>query len=245
MMAAALYFRGDALVAGQAAAQAWGLLDTTQLLSDQDPVHVLLVGRNATPPPAVAVHRTRSVARQDIRWRDGIPVTSPARTLLDLAGTFAEDLELETALSAAFRNKLVRRTQLTDVMQRYPRAKGIATLRALLAQTESLHDTRSRYERKLLKLLRAAELPVPVTNVKVAGRTVDGLWPELKLVYEFDGWLQHREKFESDRLRDQLMLQAGHQVVRISGRQIDFAPYALIARLASIITALRLDAQAR
>ena len=86
MMAAALYFRGDALVTGSAAACLWGLLDSTQQLTDRDPIRVLLVGRNGTEPTGVSVHRTRAVARQDIRWRNGIPLTSPARTILDLAG---------------------------------------------------------------------------------------------------------------------------------------------------------------
>lgn len=241
MMAAALYFRGDALVSGRAAAQAWGLLDTTQAVGTNDPIEVLLAGRNASAPPGVRVRRTARIARQDVRWRDGIPLTSPARTLLGLAAMM-EDLELESSLSAAFRKNLVRRSQLGDVMDRNPHVKGIARLRALLERTESLRDTRSRYERKMLKLLRAAELPLPVTNVYIGTRQVDGVWPDLKLAYEFDGWLEHRDKFESDRVRDQHMLIAGHQIFRVSGRQIDRTPFALIARIASMITALRAGA---
>lgn len=143
-------------------------------------------------------------------------------------------------LSAAFRNNLVRRSNLADVMERNPLAKGIGRLRGLLQQTESLRDTRSKYERKLLALLKAAELPLPITNVPMGGKVLDGLWPDLNLAYEFDGWLYHRDKFESDRLRDQQALVAGLRTVRITGRQIDFGRYALVARLASIITAVRL-----
>jgi very-short-patch-repair endonuclease len=242
MMAAALYFRGDALVTGLAAAQLWGLLDTTQQPKEAVPIPVLLVGRNATPPEGVVVGRTERVSRQDIRWRNGIPVTSPALTILRLAAQM-DDLELETVLSAGFRKNLVRQPQLDDVMERNPRAKGIATLRSLLEQTESLHDTRSRYERKLLKLLRAAELPLPITNTWVAGVYVDGVWSDLKLVLEFDGWRYHRDrdKFESDRIRDQHLLIADHRVMRITKRQIDHRPYALIARVATMIATLRLN----
>jgi very-short-patch-repair endonuclease len=239
MMAAALYFRGDALVTEHAAAQAWGLLDSTQQLKDVAPISVLLVGRNATAPSGVVVRRAGRVAKQDIRWRNGIPVTSPALTILRLAAQM-DDLELETVLSAGFRKNLVRRPQLDDVIQRNPRAKGIATLRSLLEQTESLHDTRSGYERKLLKLLRAAELPLPITNTWVGGVYVDGVWPDLKLVLEFDGWQRHGERdgFETDRLRDQRLLIAGHQTLRVTARQIDRRPYALVARIASISTVL-------
>ena len=243
-MAAALFCGGHGLVAGDAAAGIWSMLDTTQQPAVNAPVEVLLVARNARTVPGVRLHRVKQLARQDVRWRSGIPLTSPARTLLDLAGTM-DEFGLEAALSMAFRNNLVRRSQLTDVMARNPRAKGVGRLRALLDQTDSLQDTRSGYERKLLKLLEAAELPMPVTNVTVANKTVDGLWPALKLVYELDGWRYHRDKFEQDRLRDQLVLIAGHQLFRISCRQIDFSPYALIARIASIITARRLALQER
>jgi very-short-patch-repair endonuclease len=239
MMAAVLYLKGDALVTACAGAQLWGLLDTTQLLDADDPIDVLLVGRNAQQPAGVRVHRTKALAKPDIRWRKGIPVTSPALTILRLAGQM-DDLELETVLSAGFRKNLVRRSQLDEVMKRNPRSKGIATLRGLLAQEEELHDTRSKYERKLLKLLRAAELPLPITNTWVGGVYVDGVWPDLKLVLEFDGWQRHGERdgFENDRLRDQHLLIAGHQSLRVTARQIDRRPYALVARLASIAAAL-------
>ncbi len=126
-------------------------------------------------------------------------------------------------------------------MTRNPYAKGIARVRSLLEQPESLHDTRSRYERKLLKLLQQAELPLPITNIRVAGEFVDGVWPELKLVFEFDGWKYHRgrNKFETDRLRDQHLTAARHHVIRITARQIDHTPYALIARIATTMANLR------
>jgi very-short-patch-repair endonuclease len=120
--------------------------------------------------------------------------------------------------------------------------KGVARLRALLEQPETLRDTRSLYERRLLRLIRAAELPLPATNAAAAGQMVDLFWPDLKLVVEFDGWQVHgrRTSFETDRLRDQRLSANGHQVVRVTARQIDRAPYALVARLASVITAVRL-----
>jgi very-short-patch-repair endonuclease len=229
-------------VTEHAAAQVWGLLDSTQQLKDTDPISVLLVGRSATAPSGVVVRRVCRVAKQDIRRRNGIPVTSPALTILRLAGQM-DDLELETVLSAGFRKHLVRRAELNDVMERNPRAKGIGMLRCLLEQTESLHDTRSGYERKLLKLLRSAELPLPITNTWVGGVYVDGVWPDLKLVLEFDGWQRHGERhgFETDRVRDQHLLIADRRVMRITKRQIDHGPYALIARVASVIATLRLN----
>ena len=239
-MAAVLYCRGHAVVGIRSAAYLWELLDATQQPWDHDPTDLLLLGRNAAQP-GIRVHRVSELRRDDLRWRHGLPVTSPARTLLDLAATMSE-LELESALSAAFRKKLVRRSQLEDVIERNPHVRGIRTLRSLLQRPETMRDTRSVYERKLLALLKAAELPTPLTNAMVVGRMVDGLWPDLKLIYEFDGWLYHRDKFESDRERDQLLMAAGYRVIRISGRQIDFRPYALIARLASVIAVAKRQA---
>ncbi len=238
-MAAALVFAGHAVVSERDAASLWQLLDTTQEPREDAPVHVLLAGRSFRPRPAILVRRVVDLPQSDVRWRRGIPVTSPARTLLDLAGTLS-DLELQAALAAAWRRSLTGRPQLDEVMARNPRARGIGMLRALLAQDEPLHDTRSTYERRMLALLEAAELPRPLTNVLVADKLVDGLWPDLKLAYEFDGWRFHRDRFERDRLRDQDLLIAGHRVMRISRRQIDLQPYALVARIASVITTLRL-----
>lgn len=239
-MAAALYFKGDALIAAQAAAHVWGLLDTTQAIREDDPVDVLLVGRNAEQPPGIRVHRTKSLPRQDVRWRNGIPVTSPARTILDLAATM-DALELEAVVSIALGKRLVRRSQLDDVMVRNPRTKGIGKLRAVLHQAEPLHDTRSKYERRLLRLLKLAELPLPITNTWVGGKLVDAFWPDLGLAIEFDGWRYHRgrDRFESDRLRDQHLTLAGHHVMRVTARQIDHSPYALVARIAATIANLR------
>jgi very-short-patch-repair endonuclease len=240
-MAAALHFKGNALIAGLDAADLWEMLDTTQRLTDQQPIDVLLLARSAHPVAGIRVRRVQSLARQDVRWRAGIPVTSPAWTVLYLASSL-DDLELETAASVAFRRHGLRSSQLADVIARNPRAKGVARVRDLLARPTSLRDTRSKYERKLLRLIAATELPAPVPNAKVAGHMVDLLWPDLRLVVEFDSWSIHgrRGNFETDRLRDQNLAATGHQVVRVTARQIDKAPYALAARLATVITTLRL-----
>ncbi|MGC9219898.1 MAG: hypothetical protein ACP5H2_00935 [Solirubrobacteraceae bacterium] len=238
MMAAALYLKGDGLVCGPAAAQLWSMLDVTEVLRDDEEVDALVVGRGARARPGVRLHRTGSLAREDIGRCQGIPVTAPARTLLDCAATL-EPLGLETVLAAALRKRLVSRSQLREVIQRAPRGKGAGALRALLELPGGLRDTRSLYERRLLELLSEADLPLPDTNVQVAGMMVDAHWPQLGLVLEFDGWMYHsgRTQFEKDRLRDQRLAVAGQRVLRVTAYQIDHRPYALIARLVSVIAA--------
>jgi very-short-patch-repair endonuclease len=241
-MAAALHFRGSALVAVRDAAEIWHLLDTTQRGRPDSAIDVLLVTGSFYPLPGIRVHRVPAIARQDLRWRHGMPVTSPARTLLDLAAVF-DDFELEAALAAAFRLGAVRRSQLADITDRNPRTKGVGRLKAVLDQASKPHDTRSGYERRLLALIRDADLPMPLTNAHVGEHMVDMLWPDLKLVVEFDSWGFHgdRASFESDRLRDQVLSTSGHHVMRITARQVDNSATALIARLAAIITARRLS----
>jgi very-short-patch-repair endonuclease len=241
-MAAVLRFKGDALASALCAAELWDFLDTTQRSHPRRPIDVLLVGRNAEAVPGIRIHRVKAIARQDIRWRHGIPVTSPARALLDVAPSF-DDFELEAALAAAFRRNTVRPSQIEDVMARNPHAKGVGRLRGLLDHAGRPHDTRSDYERRLLALIRAAELPLPLTNTFVGEHMVDMLWPELKLVVEFDSWAFHgnRSSFETDRLRDQVLSVSGHHVMRITARQVDHTPTALVARIAAIITARRLS----
>jgi very-short-patch-repair endonuclease len=241
-MASVLHFKGDALASALCAAELWDFLDTTQRGHPRRAIDVLLVGRNADAVPGVRIHRVKAIARQDVRWRHGIPVTSPARACLDLAAIF-DDFELEAALAAAFRRNAVRPSQIEDVMARNPQAKGVGRLRALLDYAGRPHDTRSDYERRLLALIRAAELPTPLTNAYIGEHMVDMLWPELKLVVEFDSWAFHgdRSSFEKDRLRDQVLSVSGHHVMRVTARQVDHTPTALVARIAAIITARQLS----
>jgi very-short-patch-repair endonuclease len=241
-MAAALRFRGSALVTALDAAELWQFLDTTQRPSSDRPIDVLLVAQGFHPVNGIRVHRTSAIARQDVRWRHGIPLTSPARACLDLAATF-DDFELEAALATAFRRNTVRPSQIADVIARNPHAKGVGRLRSLLDDAARPHDTRSDYERRLLALIRTAELPMPVTNAYVGEHMVDMLWPDLKLVVEFDSWGFHgdRRSFEKDRLRDQVLSISGHHVMRVTARQMDHTPTALVARIAAIITARRLS----
>jgi very-short-patch-repair endonuclease len=230
-MAAALHFKGDAVVGGRAAAAVWGMTDAFP-----DLVEVTLVGRNAEPQPDLKIRRVPTLHRDDIRSRHGIPLTSPARTLIDLAASL-EPLELESALAEARRRRLVSDTQLRAALERAPGRKGTAKLRELTT-VQILARTRSYYERKLLALIEAAELPRPLTNFPVEGLEVDMFWPHHNLIVEFDSVAFHsdRQAFERDRLRDQRLVAAGYRVIRITARQLDKSPYAVLARLAQALT---------
>jgi very-short-patch-repair endonuclease len=170
------------------------------------------------------VHRTRSLPRSDVTRHFGIPVTTPARTLIDLARVV--DFEtLEEALAEAQIRGLVRPEALI------PRATG-ALARALgLAE-----PTRSQLERAFRRFVRDHDLPPPVINGFVEGYEVDAHWPETRLVVEVDGWRYHspRRAFEDDRERDAVLQAKGWRVVRVTSRQLDGAT---ATRLRALTTA--------
>ncbi len=229
--AAVMHFDGHALLSGRSAGWLWELSEGSEL-----PVEVTVVGIDARSRPNLVVHRARTLSQEDVRLWKGLPVTSPARTLVDLAGIL-DMAELEAAYAIALRRKRVRLDEIGAAMARAPGHKGVAMLKALVDGGAHPTLTRSRYERKLRSLIRAADLPQPLVNTKVEGHEVDFFWPKHRLVVEFDGFDTHghRTSFETDRLRDQRLIAAGHRVLRITARQIDFTPYAVLARLAAAI----------
>jgi very-short-patch-repair endonuclease len=97
--------------------------------------------------------------------------------------------------------------------------------------------TRSEKERALLRLLDAAQLPRPLTNVRVHRYLLDVFWPNEGLAVEFDGWdgHGHRLAFHSNRKRDQVLLAHGIRTMRVTGRHLKGEPVALVARIAQAL----------
>jgi very-short-patch-repair endonuclease len=209
----------------------WGMTE-----APESPVELTVVGNGMRSRRGLIVHRVNSLSPADVRLCKGLPGTSPARTLVDLAGVLTVD-ELESALAIARRRNLASDQEIHAAIARAPHAKGVATLRKLLSEGKHPRLTRSKYERKLLKLLSAAQLPKPVPNAKVEGHEVDLLWPQHRLVVEFDSVAFHmdRKAFEQDRLRDQRLTAAGYRVLRITARQLDTTPEAVVARIAQAL----------
>ncbi len=143
--------------------------------------------------------------------------------------------DLARALEEAEVQRLVTRRQLAALLDRSRRRAGAGALRRALARYDTPALTRSEAERQMLELIRAARLPTPRTNTPVNGHEVDLLWPEHRLIVEIDGFTFHstRTAFERDRARDQELQTAGYRVIRITWRQIQEEPEALIATLAA------------
>ena len=114
-------------------------------------------------------------------------------------------------------------------------------MRAFLKAEGTPGLTRSRAERLMRRLMRAAHLPEPVPNTRVAGWEVDFLWEAERLVVEVDGpqFHGHRRAYERDRRKDMELTTAGYVVIRITPRQLDEEPLVVVAHIARMLDRCR------
>lgn len=226
--AAAMACGTGAVVSHRSAAEMLGLLPKIA-----GEVHVTVVARNPRAQPGIRLHRAKAFARGELTKMRGIPLTSVARTIADLAATESAQ-DVERALQEALYRRVVTPAAVLAVLAREPRRKGARVVRALLSDSRM---TRSEKERALLKLIDAAQLPKPLTNVRLHGYLADVYWPAHRLVLEFDGWQAHghRLAFEHNRKRDQVMLANGLAVMRVTDRHLEHEPVALLARIAQAL----------
>jgi len=187
---------------------------------------VTVAGDTSRSRAGIRVHQTTQSLSLVAAVHDGLPLTTPARTLHDIA-TLLPQHQLDRAVEEAQVLRLVTLEELEQL-------PGRALKRALHTEPSL---TRSEAERRLLDLVRAARLPRPETNVRVAGYEVDFLWRSHRLVVEVDGFAYHatRTAFERDRARDATLQAAGYRVIRLTWRQIAEEPHAVVARLASLL----------
>jgi very-short-patch-repair endonuclease len=231
-MAAVLAAGADGLLSHYPGAVLFGLRPPRE-----GPIDVTVPDRRVRSRPGLRVHHA-TVHPRDITRHHGIPVTSPARILLDLAAT-EPSTELDRALNEARSLRLVSGPSLTEQFSRYPRHRGTAALRK--ATQADTGFTRSEAERQALKLIRRAGLPTPECNAKVHGYEVDLLWRDLRLIVEIDGYAFHsmRSSFEQDRRRDQQLTANGYRVIRITWRQLIDEPEAVLVTLTRALFAPR------
>lgn len=165
---------------------------------------------------------------------DGIPVTSPPRTVFDVAASSTTG-ELERTLNEMETRGITNELSIPDLLERYPRKRGSAKLRALLGDEATVRGiTREKLEERFAAVLEGSGLPRPRRNADLAVRgriiEVDCLWAEQRVIVELDGRAVHgtRRAFERDRERDRLLQVDGWRVVRITWRQLrDNAPEVL------------------
>ncbi|HEY2162242.1 MAG TPA: DUF559 domain-containing protein [Solirubrobacteraceae bacterium] len=227
--AAALLACGEAaVISHRSAAWLWGLLSERPTEVD-----VTLIGSQCRPKQGIRRHRVKRLDDRSLRRRHGLPATSPARTVIDLAAE-ASDAELERAIAEGRAQGLIREGELERALEEAGTRPGTGRLRALLRAEGDPGITRSEGERILRRYLRAAGLAQPVTNRKVGRWEPDFLWREERVIVELDSWPFHRDRraFERDRRKDMAMRDAGYTVIRITGRQLKDEPLMVIAHIA-------------
>jgi hypothetical protein len=204
-MAAVLACGRGAVLSHHSAAVLWRLLDWPE-----GPVHVSIETTSGRHRRAgIRIYRRTSLDRRSVTERRGIPVTTPAQTIADLRRT----------VSAPRLRRAIRQAE----MQGLPTGLGAAP-----------EKTRSELEHLFLRLCCRQGIPTPEVNVRVAGREVDFLWREQRVIAETDGYRFHHghAAFEDDHDRDLDLRAAGFDVVRLTYRQVTTNP----ARVATSIT---------
>ncbi|UJA20274.1 DUF559 domain-containing protein [Thermoleophilia bacterium SCSIO 60948] len=241
LMAASLAAAGAPLSHRTAAAH-WGVL------RHQSGVVHLTFAKDIRSRRGMVIHR-RPIEPDEITTRDGIPVTDPSRTLLDLAGLLNPQ-QLWVAFDKAVGAQLDL-TPLSELLERYPKRKGISTLRHLAATLRPRRDRiRSSLESRFTRWLADRRLPPPERNqlVEVEGTLieVDCLWRSERLVVELDG-APHltQAAVDADKARDRRVRVAGYETFRVSGTMLDREPAAIEADLRRLLARPRSSASAR
>ena len=234
-MAAVLSCGPGAVLSHGSAGALWGVRAEPDAL-----IEVSLIGANQCRRAGVRVHRRVSLGSDDLKVRDGIPVTAPILTLIDLAGQIPP-AALERAVNEADRLDLVDPEGLREGARRPTGARrGVGKLRALLDR-HTFRLTDSELEVRFLAIVRQAGLPLPMTRQRVNGFRVDFYWPTLGLVVETDGLRYHRTPAQQarDLVRDQAHIAAGMTPLRFTHAQVRFESASVRETLVSVASRLQ------
>ncbi|HET8754369.1 MAG TPA: type IV toxin-antitoxin system AbiEi family antitoxin domain-containing protein [Solirubrobacteraceae bacterium] len=208
-MAAVLACGRGAVLSYRSAAQLWGLIRYT------GPIEITAPTKRTRP--GLIVHRS-PLTDNDVTTHWGIPTTTAARTLTDLAHTL-DPASLTRAVNVA---RLNRHLVLDDLPRR-------------LRKDQTPRPTRSAFEDAFRTFCTRHRLPQPEINAIVAGYEVDAYWPARRLVAELDGEAFHND-FEADRAKDADLLEAGLRVVRVTWHRLTTQPRREAARFRRLLT---------
>lgn len=234
LMAALMWSGPRAAVTHRAAAELLGFDDFSRGL-----VEITLPVKLHSPCPRVIVH-FGYFQRRDIAVVQGIRVTTPARTILDLAAVLPEE-ELAAALDESLRKGWTSLARLRWELEQDGRGarNGSGILRGLLGErsaTEAPPD--SRLEDRLWRLICTVGLPKPHRQwrVRTAGSTyyADMAYPDEMLALEADGYAYHsgKESFERDRRRASALASAGWRIIHVTNASLKHHPERIVENLA-------------
>jgi very-short-patch-repair endonuclease len=215
--AAVLAYGEGTLLSHRSAAALWGLARRRSGIIDV----TAAVGRQGVDRrTGIFIHRGR-LHPEDRAVRAGIPVTTVARTLFDMA-EFVGLKHLESAWEEADRLGLLELREVERVCERGYGRRALRPIRRLLVEARAATITRSPLEDDFAAFCRDHGLPAPSFNTTVLGFEVDALWPRQRLAAELDSWEfhSHRAAFERDRARDMALQVAGYRTIRVTHRRL-------------------------
>jgi hypothetical protein len=218
-------------------------------LSDRAAAHMWALVKGSAPPPVVITaterriegvetRRCRQLDPRDITLCRGIPITTVARTVVDLAAELNDEDLARVCHEAGVRYGLTPNA-VVAVLERRPRSAGARKLRRIIAG--EVHVTLSKLESRFLMLLRATGLPLPVTNRPAGTRRVDCRWPEYSLTVELDSYRFHnsRHSWELDRSREREARARGDDFRRFTYGDVFERPTVMLRELDAALTAKR------
>ena len=230
-MAAVLAGGAGAVLSHASAAALWELRPSAAALVD------VTTRRSGRRRPGLRIHRPRALPDNEATLRHGIPVTTPARTILDMAAVLTQS-RLEHLLDQAEIRELTDYPALDALARAHPGHRGAARLRRTL-QTHyaGANVSRSDLEIRLRGLCRDHGLPEPRVNQRIEGQEVDFLFADARLIVETDSRRYHktRRAFENDRARDVMTTRAGYRTLRFTDRQLTRQPGAVADAIAAVL----------
>ncbi|MFL5894495.1 MAG: type IV toxin-antitoxin system AbiEi family antitoxin domain-containing protein [Thermoleophilaceae bacterium] len=233
-MAAVLAGGRDSVLSYDAGAAVWRIRPVGRLMHVTSP--------REHERPGMRFHRDR-LDPEDVTTKDGIPVTTPRRTLLDLAATLRPH-DLEKAVREAQYLRLLTLPSFGDWLSSKGSRPGKPVLvRLVHRMTETPGITRKELELRFTQFIRRHDLPRPDLNALVEAAAhryeVDCLWRDQRVVVELDGYGSHgtRPSFESDRARDRRLQAAGWRVIRITWLQLEHDAQAIARDLRALLAA--------
>jgi hypothetical protein len=210
LIAAAVLAGGPTAVASHgSAAWLWGFLPRW------DPPPEITLTQGDRRPRHILTHRGPSLQPRDITRQHGIPTTTRARTLLDIAPRLTYK-QLTRLVNNQRLDGHLRLNALHDIITRNPLHPAAKLLRPFTE--DAANPTRSPLEDTFRAFIAKYDLPVPQINVRAGGRELDAIFPDHDLIVEVDGWGYHRDRqaFEDDRDRDADHLAQGLSTLRLT-----------------------------
>jgi very-short-patch-repair endonuclease len=235
-MAAVLACGDGALLSHQSAATLHGLLNARA-----GRIHVTVPRRTTVARAGLHVHRSTCLVPEDRVEPEGIPCTSVPATLLGVAATAPRNV-LDSACNQAEMENILDMRAVEELLERRRSHPGAKRLHAALeVDGLGLDRTKSRLERRFLRLARETGLPAPAVNawMPTPGEEMqcDFVWHNERLMVEVDAWETHRTRkaFRGDRRRDRLLRLHGWDVVRVTGYDVDFDADGVISEVQTLL----------